>query len=185
MHYISNKKNNNYNIKILNNIEQIKNIFDSINVKLKNYKYVLDIYMVNKKENFYNIKKLSDIKNYAIIRDNNGNRSVILNDENIQSAKIHSIFFTHNILYNFGYYELFHLNKDIYEYEFQNDENDKIDFNIIEVKEQGCYFNINNMSLKNFKSLMKNLKKVGFKFDLKNYQVDYLQLELNKVIFKK
>lgn len=182
MLYFYKNKNKNYNIKMLNNIDEIKNILNNNRFSFEDYKYKLDIYMIDENENFYKIKKLSDICNYAIIRDYNGVKSVILNNNVLQEAKINSIFFTHDLLYNFGYYELFHLNKDIYEYK---DKDNLRKFYVLNIKEQGCFLNIIDISVREFKKFIKKLQKLGIKFYLKNCEVDNVQVELNKAIFKK
>lgn len=175
----SNKKTN-YCLKILSNFESVNDILRKNNFTQENYSYHLQIYMVNKNEEFFKIKKLSDIKDYAIIDDNNGQRKVILNNNGIQDAKVHSIFLMHDILYNLGYYELFYKNEDIYEYKYND-----INFKVLNVKNEGCFLSIDNVTKSEFKELVALLEKNEIKFDLSNNKIDITQLLLNKALPKR
>lgn len=181
--YLNNKEK--YVIKILNNIDEINNILKENSYFLKSYKYDLEIYMVNKNENFAKIKKIEDIKDYAIIKDENGIRKVILKNKVNNEAKIYSIFLTHDLLYNLGYYKLFYINKDIYSYEKQCDERRYFYFEILDIKEQGCFLEIETPTLKDLENFISNFKKIGINVDNKNLKVDNIQQELSKVLFKK
>lgn len=178
------EKNENYNIKILDSIENINNILKNNNYVLKKYEYDIEIYMVNKNENFSKIKKLEDITDYAIIKDKNGNRKIILKNTEKQEAKIYSIFLAHELLYNLGYYELFYINKDIYHYEKEEDEN-IFYFEVLEVKDQGCFLKISNITLNSLKKFIMKLKELGINADDKNLKIDNVQQELDKVLFKR
>lgn len=175
----SNKKSN-YCLKILSNCESVKDMLEKNNFTQTNYKYHLQIYMVNKNEEFFKIKKLSDIKDYAIIDDDNGDRKVILNNNGIHNAKVHSVFLIHDILYNLGYYELFYINKDTYEYKYKD-----TSFKILNVKDEGCFLNLENVAKSKFKELVKLLEKCEIKFDMSNNKIDIIQLLLNKALPKK
>lgn len=189
MSVFSNKKDNNiikesYNLKILNDIDEVNDILKKNNYLLKSYKYDLEIYMVNKNENFSKIKILDDIKEYAIIKDDNGNRKVILRNETTYEAKVYSIFLIHDLLYNLGYYKLFYINKDIYYYEKECNK-EFFYFEIVEIKEQGCFFKIDNITLECLNNFIIMLKEIGINVDDKNLKVDNIQQELNKVAFKR
>lgn len=183
MSVFSNKKEN-FNIKISNSIDEINNILKENGFLLKDYKYDLQIFMISKNENFSKIKNINDIKEYAIIKDENGSRKVILNNQNNYEAKVYSIFLIRDLLYNFGFYELFYINQDIYSYEMLLD-NNIIDFKIISVKNQGCFLKCNNLTSNCLKQFISNLQKMGLKIDKNDFKIDYIQNELNKVLFKR
>ncbi len=179
MSNFSNKRLN-YCLRILSDYEYISDILNQINILEVNYKYKLRIYMVNKNEEFFKIKKMSDIKDYAIILDDNGSRKVILSNNGIQNAKIHSVYLIHELLYNFGYYELFYVNEDIHQYTYN-----ELKFDIIEVKNEGIFLKIDNICKNEYKELVNKLKKEGIKLDLGNNKVDIEQLLLDKALPKK
>lgn len=168
--YAINNKNketkDDYVVKILNNLDEVNNILKANDYLLKSYKYDLEIYMVNKNENFAKIKRLEDIKDYAIIKDENGSRKVILNNKSYNEAKIYSIFLAHDLLYNLGYYKLFYINKDIYYYETIFDEK-QFYFEILDVKEQGSYIRISDITLNTLKKIIEKLKDIGINVDEK------------------
>lgn len=174
----------NYVVKILNNIDEVNNILKTNNYLLQSYKYDLEIYMVNKNEDFAKIKKLKDINDYAIIKDENGNRKIILNQGSYNEAKLYSIFLAYDLLYNLGYYKLFYVNQDIYYYETSFKEK-QFYFEILDVKEQGCYLKVLDITLNTLKNFINKLKEVGIKIDEKNLKVDIIQQALDKVVFKK
>ena len=182
----NNTKNhkNNYTVKILNTVEEVNSIFKENKYILKSYKYELEIYMVSKNENFSKIKKLEDIKDYAVIKDDNGDRKVIFKNNKFDSAKIHSIYLIHNLLYTLGYYELCYINKDIYNYEIQFKE-ENLTFNLIEVKDQGCFLEFIDISLKNLKEFLLILKRFGIKIEEKNLKIDILSENISKALFKR
>lgn len=173
-------KKSDYCLRILLDDEKINNIFKEEKYININYKYSLEIYMVNKEEEFFKIKKLSDIKNYAIISDDNGKRKVILNNNGIMQAEVHSIYLIHEILYNLGYYELFYVNKDVYEYKFN-----ETTFKIIKVKNEGCFLSLNNATKSEFKELLNSFRNEEIQFDLSNNKIDIIQLLLDKALPKK
>lgn len=183
MSVFSDKKGN-YIIKILNSFEEISTILKENDYLVESYKYDLEIYMVNKNEDFTKIKKLDDIKDYAIIKDENGNRKILLKTESYNKAKIYSIFLAHELLYKLGYYELFYINKDIYSYKKESYKK-LISFEILNIKSQGCFFKIDNITLEDFKKITNKIKEIGIKFEEKKLKFDYIQEELNKVLFKR
>ena len=80
------------NIKLNESLDIILKRFCTKNCVLKRNFFSVDIYMVNKNTKVYNIKNINELKDYAIINDTNGNRSVTLHQEKDVSAKIYSIF---------------------------------------------------------------------------------------------
>lgn len=180
----NNNSKENFVIEVLNNIEQIKHLLEINNYSLDNYKYDVEIYMVKKNENFSKIKKLDDIKEYAIIKDENGNRKMILKNDDFNEVKIYSIYFSIELLYNLGFYELFFLNKDIYLYKAKDIlEIEK--FEILDIKDEGCFLKIDNTTLDDLKNVINSLKSIGFKINSNNVKVDYRQQKLNKFLFKR
>lgn len=184
MSVFSDNKNENFSVKLLNDVEKINSTLKESKLTFKKYEFYLEIYMINKNEEFSKIKNLSDIKEYAVIKDENGKRSVVLNSKQSYEAKIYSIFLIRDVLYNFGFYELMYINQDKYLYETKI--NDKIiNFEIIDVKNQGCFLKCDNVSLDIFKNIIFILEENGIKIDRKNLKIDYFQNELNKVLYKR
>ena len=124
------------------------------------------------------------IKDYAVIKDDNGDRKVIFKNNKFDSAKIHSIYLIHSLLYTLGYYELCYINKDIYNYDIQFKEGN-LTFNLIEVKDQGCFLEFIDISLKNLKEFLLILKRFGIKIEEKNLKIDILSENISKALFKR
>lgn len=187
MCFFSNKKTD-YNIQIDGEMESLHQLLIKENFKLIDTTFLLDIYMIHQNEDFSKIKRIIDMKNYAIIRDFMGQRSVIFKDDSTMSAPISSIFLTHEVLYRLGYFELFHLNEDIetYQKSFQIDNKTvKLTFQILDVKNQGRFLQIKQVNAKEIKMLIHELQMIGIKINLKKCHIDNIQNEFDKVRFKK
>lgn len=165
------------NIKLNESLDIILKRFCTKNCVLKRNFFSVDIYMVNKNTKVYNIKNINELKDYAIINDTNGNRSVTLHQEKDISAKIYSIFLIKDLLYTLGYVELMHINKDIYEFDYYG----KHIFNIINVKSQGIFLSIKNTQIININELFKMLDSLKISFDKSNINFDIEQKEFEKI----
>ena len=79
------------NVKVLDNIDTIRQKLNKNKFIVRNYLYDIKIYLVKKDFDILKVNSIYDLKNYAIVEDNNTDKSVIIYENKTLSSKISNL----------------------------------------------------------------------------------------------
>ena len=127
------------NVKVLDNIDTIRQKLNKNKFIVRNYLYDIKIYLVKKDFDILKVNSIYDLKNYAIVEDNNTDKSVIIYENKTLSSKISNLNVMVDILKELGYKELLYINKDIYKFE-----KGELSFEVYDVLNHGVFLSINS-----------------------------------------
>ncbi len=161
------------NVKVLDNIDTIRQKLNKNKFIVRNYLYDIKIYLVKKDFDILKVNSIYDLKNYAIVEDNNTDKSVIIYENKTLSSKISNLNVMVDILKELGYKELLYINKDVYKFE-----KGELSFEVYDVLNHGVFLSIN--SSENADKIFDKFNELNIPIDNSNTDIDIFNIVLKK-----